>query len=71
MNGIFAFAPNRMGHNFSNRGVEHLIANRGHGVDRLKPKLPVEDEKESNPGMNKIRVSTARQSGKKKTEVGF
>ena len=68
-NGIFALAPNRLGHSMSNRGMETITTNRGHGVGLLGPKVPV-DEKEKGP-MNAIRVSTARQAGKKKTELGF
>jgi hypothetical protein len=68
-NGIMAFAPNRLGHSMSNRGIERLTKNWGHGVGLLGPKPPV-DEKEKSP-MNSLRVSTARQVGKKKTELGF
>jgi len=68
-NGIMAFAPNRLGHSMSNRGMEFITSNRGHGVGLLEPKVPV-DEKEKGP-MNSLRVSTARQVGKKKTELGW
>ena len=71
-NGIFALAPNRMGHAFANRGVDHLTANWGHGVDLLKPKPLVEEKEDKTKTMlNSLRVSKAREFGKKKTEVGF
>lgn len=68
-NGIMAFAPNRLGNSMSNRGVERLISNWGHGVGLLGPK-PLVDANDKSP-MNSLRVSTARQVGKKKTELGF
>lgn len=67
MAGINALAPNRMGHFHSNRGMEFLTSNRGYGVDLVNPKPSTAKTDK----LNSLRVSSARQFGKKKTQVGF
>lgn len=71
-NGIFALAPSRLGDSMSNRGVERIGVNYGHGVDLLRPK-PLIDEKKNDTTskINSLRVSKAREFGRKKTELGW
>lgn len=67
-------APNYMGDNLANTGVEGLIANRGYGVSEVtniaKANPDVETVKESTFTDN-LRTQKAREFGLTKQTVGF
>jgi len=60
---------NSVGSLCDNRGAEFLEHNAG--AEHVHPKDEEEEEEKDKGPMNKMRVSKAREFGKKKTEVGF
>lgn len=68
-------APNMMGENLTNRGVDELVANRGFGVTELQnsvnPQAAENRSQQVSPSamQNKRKVGLARQFGVTKDEV--
>jgi len=80
MNDLDVLAPNYMGDQLSNIGVDELVKNRGFGVrEAVTANSQATAQKDGNasPGstqakaMNDLRVAKAREFGKPKTQVGF
>jgi hypothetical protein len=66
-------APNSMGYDLENRGVDEMVMNRGLGVTEAMPEGMTDRETSANPALAKDRLRTAkaREFGKTKATVGF
>lgn len=68
-------APNMMGENLTNRGVDELVANRGFGVTEIQnlanPQAAMDRGQTATPAVlqNKRKIGLARQFGVTKDEV--
>lgn len=77
MDPVNILAPNYMGHDLANRGVESMVANQGLGVQEIQAQAnsgAVERDvitSGSQMLVNKMRVAKAREFGKTKETVGF
>lgn len=68
MNPMYVLAPNYMGANFENSGVDSLIVNIGLGTDSYaNPALMPKQEE----GNTKIRRAKAREFGRPMSNIGF
>jgi hypothetical protein len=74
MNPMDVLAPNIMADQFTNRGLDSMLANRGWGVTetmQANPAVAADKMQSASPTMTALRRSQARQSGKTMNEVNF
>lgn len=69
MNPFDVLAPNYLGDQNTNVGLDLLRANVGWGSDLINPPDSERDEEEKNPFVKNVRKSSARQFGKNMENV--